>query len=65
MTADEKFGHIVLYTPYHKNFFCLEPTTMANNAFNLASEGIIGTGIQSIGPNETLTGEMSFKVLGI
>ena len=63
--ADEKFGHLVLYSPYHKNFFCLEPTTMANNAFNLASEGIIGTGIQSIGQNETLAGEMSFTVLGI
>lgn len=65
MKADENFGHIVLYTPYHKNFFALEPTTMANNAFNLASEGIVGTGIKSIGPGESIDGVLSFTVEGI
>ncbi len=62
MRSDEVFNHVVLYTPPRKNFVCLEPTTMANNAFNLASEGIVGTGIQSIGPNETISGSVTFTV---
>ncbi len=63
--TDKIFTHIVLFTPPRKNFICLEPTTMANNAFNLASEGVIGTGIQSIGPKEELSGSIVFTVKDI
>ncbi len=63
--TDEHFSHLVLYAPYRKNFFCLEPTSMACNAFNLASRGVVGTGIQSIGGAETITGQMTLTVSGI
>ena len=56
------FHHVVLYAPKGKNFFCLEPWSLATNAFNLASDGVIGTGIRSIGPNQDLTGTISFKI---
>lgn len=62
IVADIFFGHMVLYTPLHKGFICLEPSTMANNAFNLAAAGVIGTGIQSIGPHEAFTGQVHFDV---
>ena len=62
INADENFSHIALYAPYRKNFFCLEPTTMTANAFNIAAKGIVGSGIQSIGKDETLTGTVSFTV---
>ena len=65
INCGESFSHIALYSPYHKNFFCLEPSTMAPDAFNIASKGIIGSGIQSIGKDETLTGCISFTVEGI
>lgn len=65
MKTDENFGHIVLYAPFRKNFFCLEPTTMACNAFNLASNGVVGTGIKSIGGKESITGSIIFEVEGI
>ena len=35
---------------------------MTCDAFNIASKGIVGTGIQSIGKDETLTGNVSFTV---
>ena len=62
MTADEQFGHIVLYTPKGKNFVCLEPCTNASNAFNLASNGVIGTGIKSIGQNQSVIGNITLSV---
>ncbi len=64
ITADEQYRHIVLYSPRGKDFFCLEPTTNASNAFNLASGGVIGTGMKSIGPGQTMTGTVSFQIKG-
>ena len=62
--ADESFGHIILYAPRGKGFFCLEPVSNATNAFNLAANGSIGTGIKSIGPNQSMTGTISLTVRG-
>ena len=62
LDCDDLFSHVALYAPYRRNFFCLEPATMTCDAFNLASKGIIGTGIQSIGKDETITGNVSFTV---
>ena len=62
MTADEQFGHIVLYTPKGKNFVCLEPCTNASNAFNLASNGVIGTGIKSIGKDQSVIGNITLSI---
>ena len=62
MTADEQFGHVVLYTPKGKNFVCLEPCTNASNAFNLASNGVIGTGIKSIGKDQSVIGNITLSI---
>lgn len=47
------FRHLILFSPKNKNFCCIEPTTHTPDAFNLAAKGIVGTGIQSLGPHET------------
>ena len=60
--CDDIFSHIALYSPNRKSFFCIEPATMTCDAFNIASKGIVGSGIQSIGKDETLTGAISFTV---
>lgn len=62
ITADEQFGHIVLYSPKGKNFVCLEPCTNASNAFNLAANGVIGTGIKSIGKDQSVIGNITLSV---
>ena len=41
--ADNTFRHLILYAPKGKDFFCLEPVTNTPDAFNLASQGIVGT----------------------
>lgn len=60
--ADEQYGHVVLYSPKGKGFVCLEPCTNASNAFNLAANGVIGTGIKSIGKDQSITGKVSLKI---
>ena len=62
--ADNQFGHIVLYSPKGKNFVCLEPCTNASNAFNLASGGMIGTGIKSIGKDQSVIGKINLSIHG-
>lgn len=62
--ADSQFKHIVLYAPRSKNFFCLEPMSNAVNAFNLAANGIIGTGMKSIGPEQSMTGKLALEIHG-
>lgn len=62
--ADDQFKHVILYCPRGKNFFCLEPVTNATNAFNLAANGAIGTGIKSIGPNQTMDAKIVLTIRG-
>ena len=64
ITTSDMFHHVVLYAPKGKNFFALEPCSNASNAFNLAADGVIGTGIRSIGPKEAMTGEITLKIQG-
>ncbi|MBR6729911.1 MAG: aldose 1-epimerase [Alphaproteobacteria bacterium] len=64
MQTDEIFGHSILYSPRGKNYFCFEPVTNATNAFNLAANGSIGTGMKSIGPNQKISGSISLTVRG-
>lgn len=62
LSANGDFGHVVLYSPKGKGFFCLEPATNASNAFNLAAAGVVGTGIKSIGPNQNITAQVELKI---
>ena len=64
ITTSDMFHHVVLFAPKGKNFFSLEPCSSASNAFNLAADGVIGTGIRSIGPNQSVTGEITLKIQG-
>ena len=63
--ADNTFRHLIMYAPKGKDFFCLEPVTNTPDAFNLASLGIIGTGIQSLGPKQSSEGKIIFSVKGL
>ena len=65
ISADNSFRHLILYSPKGKDFFCLEPVTNTPDAFNLASLGIVGTGIQSLGPNQTVSGKIDFVMKGL
>ncbi|MBO7483909.1 MAG: aldose 1-epimerase [Alphaproteobacteria bacterium] len=59
------FRHLILYAPKGKDFFCLEPVTNTPDAFNLASLGIVGTGIQSLGPKQSISEKIEFILKGL
>lgn len=63
--ADNSFRHLILYAPKGKDFFCLEPVTNTPDAFNLASLGIVGTGIQSLGPKQSTSGKITLTMKGL
>ena len=65
MKATNNFRHLILHAPKGKNFFCLEPVTHTPDAFNLASQGIMGTGIQSLGPKQSVSEVISFTLKGL
>lgn len=62
ITARSDFNHVVVWSPAGEDFFCVEPVTNANDAFNLASRGIAGTGIKTLDPRESLTETVVFAV---
>lgn len=64
MRANTSFGHLILHAPRGKNYFCLEPVTHTPDAFNLAAQGIVGTGIQSLGPKEAVSETIIFSLKG-
>lgn len=62
MTADKVFGAFVIYIPQDKPFFCAEPVTHVNDAFNLMARGVADTGAVVLADGETLSGSMRFRV---
>ena len=62
MTATPPFGHAVIYTPAGQDFFCVEPVSNANDAFNMAARGVPDTGTVVLAPGEVLAGAMRLAV---
>jgi aldose 1-epimerase len=60
--ADPVFGHFVVYTPPHRQYFCAEPQTVAPDAVNLAARGVEGTGLITLAPGATQRGTVRFVV---
>jgi aldose 1-epimerase len=62
MTATPPFGHAVIYTPPGQDFFCVEPVSNANDAFNMAARGVPDTGTVVLAPGEVLAGTMRLAI---
>ena len=62
MSGDDVFGHLVVYTPPDRGFFCVEPATHAVDGFNLAVRGVAGAGRRDLAPGERLAGAVAFAV---
>jgi aldose 1-epimerase len=52
----------VIYTPAGQDFFCVEPVSNANDAFNMAARGVPDTGTVVLAPGEVLAGTMRLAV---
>lgn len=54
--ADAIFRHWLLFTRAGKDFFALEPMTIANDGFNLYQRGIAGSGTTALAPGQAIDG---------
>jgi galactose mutarotase-like enzyme len=48
--------------PPGKTFFCVEPTSQANDGMNLLAKGRTETGVVVLAPGERLAGTVLFSV---
>ena len=59
--SSKNLKHLIVYTPYNENFFCIEPVSHSVDAFNLYAKGIKGTGTKILRPNKIFKVVTSFK----
>lgn len=60
IAADPPLRHLVVYVPPGMDFFCVEPVSQVADGFNLLADGVADTGVQILGPGETLKGAVRF-----
>ena len=58
--VDPPFGHLVVFTPEGRGFFCVEPVSHVPNAVNLADQP--GHGLVVLAPGETLAASARFTL---
>lgn len=61
LEASPVLGSLVVFVPRAHDYFCVEPVSNINDAFNLASEGVADTGLVVLAPGETLAGVIRFR----
>lgn len=62
LEASAALRHLVVYSPAGQPFFALEPVTNANDGFNLAEQGMPGTGAVTLAPGERLEAVFSLGI---
>lgn len=61
LEASSNLGSLVIFVPRAHDYFCVEPVSNINDAFNLAAAGVADTGVVVLGPGETLSAEIRFR----
>lgn len=56
MLSDDIFKHVIVYAPEGMPFYAVEPVTNANDGFNLYANGIEGSGVFVLQPDEVVNG---------
>lgn len=62
LEASPSLGCLVLHRPAGADWFCLEPVSHVADAFNLAAQGVEGTGARRLSPGEELTASLSLTL---
>lgn len=71
MDCSDALGHLVVFTPRLDPtdptapplpWFCVEPCTAVNNAFNLAARGWPHTGVRTLEPAQTLAATVRYQI---
>lgn len=61
LDASPNLRSLVIYVPQAHDYFCVEPVSNINDAFNLAAAGVPDTGLVVLAPGETLSAAVSFR----
>lgn len=58
--ADPAFGHLVVFTPEARPFFCVEPVSHVPNAINMAA--VPDNGLRVLAPGEAMRADVRFQL---
>jgi aldose 1-epimerase len=61
ITSSAIFEHLIVYSPPGQPFFAVEPVTNANDGFNLLEQGVAGSGVFVLEPNEGQAGAIRLR----
>ncbi|WP_250529454.1 aldose epimerase [Caballeronia sp. ATUFL_F1_KS4A] len=59
LIADDALGHVVVHCPAGAGYLCVEPASHVSDGFNLAAQGLRGTGIAVIEPGSEIQASLS------
>lgn len=59
--ASSDLRSLVIFVPQAHDYFCVEPVSNINDAFNLAAQGVPDTGVIALAPGETLVARIRFR----
>ena len=59
--ASSDLRSLVIFVPQAHDYFCVEPVSNINDAFNLAAQGVADTGLIVLAPGETLAAQIRFR----
>jgi aldose 1-epimerase len=62
MQTGPLLSHLVVHRPPQGAYLCIEPVSHVTNAFNLAAQGMAGTGSMQLGCGETINGPMTLSL---
>jgi aldose 1-epimerase len=63
MSGEGPLDHLIVYTPTHRDYFCVEPVTHAIDAANLSeNQGLAGTGHRLLAAGGELSVTLRFRV---
>jgi aldose 1-epimerase len=63
LTADKILSHLVIHHVQGGGYVCIEPVSHLADGFNLAANGLEGTGIQVLEPGQALTGLIELRLM--
>ncbi|MFD9901640.1 aldose 1-epimerase [Mesorhizobium sp. NPDC059025] len=61
LEADEALDKLVLFAPDQEGYFCVEPVSNVDDAFNKMARGASGHGVQCLAPGGSISGRMRLR----
>ncbi len=62
LNSEDDFHHAFIYNRTSNDYFVVAPSTNAQDAFNIAAKGVIGSGIKTLEPDEVCSEVFEFTI---